>query len=105
YIPGHVCIYVLAHGFHAILALLGKNSELFRIFLSGADGGIAFGGHCRMPLLVPLANRDEMGLQPLHGVAKRPKPGLVGRTVARRIVGRGMALRAISEELDQRRTR
>ena len=52
--------------------------------------------------LVPFAERDQMRLQPFDRIAERPRLRLVRRAIAGRVVRGRMALRAISEELDER---
>ena len=54
------------------LPCCGKDAELLGFLLRGAHGGVAFGGHRRVPLLVPFAERDQVRLQPLDRIAERP---------------------------------
>ena len=66
------------------LPCCGQDSELLGFLLRGADFGIAFGGHRRVALLVPFADREKVRLQTLDRVAERPQLGFVGRAVAGR---------------------
>ena len=81
----------------------GRMPSFSDSFCAARTAASHLGGHRRVALLVPLAERDQMRLQPLDRIAERPRLGLVGRAVAGRIVGGRMALGAIGEELDQRR--
>ena len=58
-VPRHFGVDVVEHGSDVVLALLGEDSELFGFLLGGADRGIGFRGHRRVPLLVPFADRDS----------------------------------------------
>ena len=60
---------IIEHRLDAVFALLGKDAELLRLFLRGTHCCIAFGGHCRVPFLVPFADRDQVRLQPLDRIA------------------------------------
>src|SRR5690242_21626975 len=56
-----------------------------------------------MSVLVPLTDGKQVRLQPLDGVSERPLLRLIGGPVAAGVIGRGVALGAVGEELDQRR--
>ena len=86
-VPRHLGVDVLEHAADIVLALLRQDSELFGFLLSSADGGIAFGGHRRVALFVPLAERQQMRLQPFDRVAERPELRLVGWAMAAAIKG------------------
>ena len=83
-VPRHVGIDVVEHRSDVVLALLGEDAELFGFLLRGADGGVAFGGHRGVAILIPFADRDQMRLQSLDRIAERPRLGFVGRAVSGR---------------------
>src|SRR5216684_6057511 len=76
-----------------------------RLLPAGADQGVQLSGERPMALFGPFAERDQMLLEALDGVAERPMLLVVLRAVARRIIAGRMRRGTIGHQLDQRRSR
>jgi hypothetical protein len=102
--PGQLGEHVLEHGRYVGVGIGLERAEPLRFLLRSANLGVELIELRLVALLVPLAERDQMLLQPLDGVAERPRLAGAFRTIRGRIVRGGMALDTIGEELDQGRT-
>src|SRR4051812_21697081 len=81
-VPGDVGIDVLEHRADVVLALLGEDAQVLGLLLRRAHRAVALGAQRGMALFVPFAERHQVRLQALDGVAERPRLGLVGWPVA-----------------------
>ncbi len=99
---GQFLEHVLEHQIAIEARTLGHRAVAHRFLPRGRDLRIEFLAERAVARLRPLAERDQVLLEPLDRIAERPALRLVLWPVARRIVAGGMRCRAIGHQFDQR---
>src|ERR1700730_6636461 len=101
----HLLENVLEHQVRIEARPFAHRAEGHRFLPAGPDQRVEFSGECPMTLFGPLAEGNQVLLEPLDGVAERPMLLVVLGAVARRIIAGRMRRGTIGHQLDQRRSR
>src|SRR5262245_3871717 len=99
--PGHFLVYVFKHRARVRMRAFAQGAVALRFRIGSAHRLIELSGQRVVTLHAPLAQADQMGLQPLYRIAQRPVLPLVTRAIAARVIARRMWRDAIGEELDE----